>query len=182
MSGPLWAAFGISVGAALLNGVLGLTRPLSRTYLSFAWIMAFVAAYLYLERLLYAGATPAESVEIIRLEVLAAHGFLAGIIVFVPAYTHVLLPRWLRGALWTLLGAFFFINLVSAYGVWFSGPPRVEPTTLFDEPYFTVVAASLGPLQYAHAAFVAVIGVVAVVCAVKVILRGDRRRGITLVL
>lgn len=182
MSGPLWAAFGISLGAAILNGVLGLTRPLSRTYLSFAWIMAFVAAYLYLENVLYAGASSSESVEIIRLEVLAAHGFLAGIIVFVPAYTHVRWPRWLRGAAWTLLGVFFFINLVSAYGVWFSGPPLVVPSTFLDEIYFAVVAPSIGPLQYAHAAYVVGIGVIAIACAGKVILRGERQRGVAMVL
>jgi len=32
MTGVLWVAFGITLGAAVLHAALGLTRPLARTY------------------------------------------------------------------------------------------------------------------------------------------------------
>ena len=36
MTAELWAAFGLTIGAAVLHAAIGLTRPLDRTHLSFA--------------------------------------------------------------------------------------------------------------------------------------------------
>lgn len=180
MTGPLWAAFGIAIGAALLNGTLGLTRPLSRTYVSFAWIMAFVAAYLYLERQIYASTTSVAVVELVRLQAVTGHAIIGGVLAFLPVYTRTRLPAVLVLACWALLAVFFVVNLATPYGVWFAGYPRVIATTLFGEPYSTIVAPPAGVLQYAHAVFVVGVGAIAIVCGVKVIARGQLRRGITI--
>ncbi|NVB80541.1 MAG: hypothetical protein HOV81_19260 [Kofleriaceae bacterium] len=183
MTGPLLVSFGLSLGAAVLNAVLGLTRPLSRTYLSFAWIMAFVAAHLYLEWILYKRTiTPAEAVEVVRLQLLAAHALIAGVLIFIPTYTQIQLPRWIWRVMWVLLGIFFLVNVLTPYGVWFSAKPRLIATTVLGELAHTTVPPPLGPLQYAHAVYVVAIGVIAVVCAIKMFGRGNRQRAIAIAL
>jgi hypothetical protein len=181
MTGPLLVSFGISLGAAVLNAVLGLTRPLSRTYLSFAWIMAFVAAHLYLEWILYKRTiTPAQAIEIVRLQLLAAHALIGGVLVFIPAYTQIRLSRWVWRVMWALLGVFFLANVLEPYGVWFSAEPGLRATTILGEPAHTVAAPPVGPLQYAHTLYIVSLGVIAVVCAVKMIGRGNRQRAIAI--
>lgn len=180
MTGILLTSFGISLGAAVLNAVLGLTRPLSRTYLSFAWVMAFVAAHVYLQWRLYKWTiTPGQAVEVVRLQLLASQALIAGVLVFIPAYTQIQLSRWIWRVMWVLLGVFFLVNILSRYGIWFSARPRLIATTYIGEPCHTIVARPIGALQYAHAAYVVAIGVIAVVCAVKTIARGNRQRGIS---
>ena len=93
MDNALWAAFGMAVGAAVLHLALGLRRPVDRTYLSFALLMVFLAAYLYFERAYYHGATVDAGVSAMRSQLIAAHGFFACLLVFVPRYTATHLPR-----------------------------------------------------------------------------------------
>lgn len=181
MTGALLVSFGISLGAAVLNAVLGLTRPLSRTYLSFAWVMAFVAAHLYLEWILYKHTiTPAEAVEVVRLQLLAAHSLIAGVLIFIPAYTKVRLSPWVWRAMWSLLGIFFLVNVLAPYGIWFSGEPRVIATTILGESAHTPVSPPVGPLQYAHALYVVAVGVIAISCAVKMSGGGHHERAISI--
>lgn len=180
MTPLLWAAFGMTIGAAVLHVALGLARPLDRAYLSFAGIMALLAAYIYFEWELYHATTSEQAVESMRREVIAAHGFLAGILVFVPAYTRTQIPRWLMAAYWGGLALLFVANLVAPYGVWFSAEPELVPSTFRGEPYSVVVAPPLTGLQYVHTLYVMSLFVLTFACAVDVIRRGERQRGATL--
>ena len=180
MTALLWAAFGMTTGAAVLHGALGLRRPLDRTYLSFACIMALLAAYLYVEWELYRATTSEAAVEAMRREVIAAHGVLAGILVFVPAYTRARIPRWLTSAYWGGLALLFVANLVAPYGLWFSAEPDLVPSTFRGEPYTVVVAPPLTALQYVHTLYVISLFVLTFRCALDAIRRGERQRGATL--
>jgi hypothetical protein len=182
MTPLLWAAFGMTIGAAVLHGALGLTRPLDRTYLSFACIMALLAAYLYFEWELYHATTSEQAVEAMRREVIAAHGFLAGILVFVPAYTRARIPRWLMSAYWAGLALLFVANLVAPYGLWFSAEPELAPSTFRGEPYTVAVAPPMTALQYVHTLYVMSLFVLTFACALDVIRRGERQRGAMLAL
>ena len=122
MTALLWAAFGMTTGAAVLYGALGLMRQLDRRYLSFACIMALLAAYLYFEWQLYRAPTGEAAVDAMRRQLIVAHGFLAGILVFVPAYTGARIPRWLMSAYWGGLALFFVANLWNSLTA--SGSPR----------------------------------------------------------
>jgi hypothetical protein len=178
----LWAVFGMTTGAAVLSAALGLTRPLQRTYLSFAWIMAMLAAFVFCEPELHASTTSDAAIETVRGQVSAGHGLLAGVLVFVPSYTRVRIPRWLLAAYWVGLAALFVTNIVAPLGIWFSVPPDLIRSTFGGEPYTAVVARSLSTLQYAHTLYVLAVFVLMFACAAKLIRRGDRRRGAMLAL
>jgi hypothetical protein len=180
LTGLLWAAFGMTAGAAALYGAVGLKRPLERTYLSFACIMALLGAYLYFEWELYRATTSEAAVEAMRRQVVAAHGFLAGILVFVPSYTKVRVPRWLLVAFWAGLALLFVTNLLAPYSIWFSSEPSISRATFRGEPYTVAMSPSLGPLQYVHTLYVVSLFVLAFTCALAMIRRGGRQRGVTL--
>lgn len=180
MTALLWAAFGMATGAAVLHGALGLTRPHDRTYLSFAFIMVLLAAYLYFEWALYRATTSEAAVEAMRRQLIAAHGFLAGILVFVPAYTRARIPRWLMAAYWGGLALLFVANLWAPYGIWFSGPPELVTSTFRGERYTVPVAPPLGALQYLHTLYVVCVFLLAFRCALTVMRQGERQRGATL--
>jgi hypothetical protein len=177
MTTLLWAAFGMTVGAGVLHAALGLTRPLDRTYLWFAAIMLFLAGYLYFEWQMYRATTSAEAVEAVRHQLVAAHGFLAFILVFVPAYTRVRLSQKVMTVFWTGLALLFMANLSAPYGVWFSAAPTLVASTFRGEPYNTIVAPPMSLLQYVHAIFVLGVFALTLRCALDVFRRGERQRG-----
>ncbi len=173
----LWALFGMTIGAAVLHGALGLTRPIDRTYLSFAAIMMLLAMYVYLERELYRATTGIEAAEILRYQVIAAHGFIAFILVFVPAYTAVRIRPWVMKAYWIALAVLFVANLVTSHGIWFSSVPEIASATFRGTPYNTVVAPPLGVLQYIHTFYVVAVYGLTFWCALVLVRHGDRKRG-----
>jgi hypothetical protein len=177
MSEVLWAVFGVTTGAAVLYGALGLARPPERTYMSFAAIMAMLAAFVFCERALYTATTPEEAIETVRLQMSAGHGLLAAVLVFVPSYTRVRLPREVRAAYGVCLGLLFVTNLVAPYGIWFSAPPRLIRATFGGETYTAVVASSLSAVQYIQTLYVVAVFVLMFMCAAKLIRRGERLRG-----
>lgn len=180
MTPLLWASFGMTIGAAVLHLALGLARPLDRRHLSFACIMALLAAYLYFEWELYRATTSEQAVEAMRREVIAAHGFLAGILVFVPAYTRTRIPHWLMAGYWGGLALLFVGNLFARYGLWFSAKPQLVASTFRGEPYSAVVAPPLTELQYFHTLYVLTLFALTFTCAIDAIRRGERQRGATL--
>lgn len=172
----LWAAFGMTIGAAVLHAALGLPRPLDRTHLWFACIMAMVAAYVFFEAELYRATTTEAAVETVRCQVVAAHGLIAFVLLFVPAYTHVRIPRWLALAYWSGLSALFVTNLVAPYGIWFSAEPRLVASS-FNGVTYAVVAPPLSVLQYLHAFYVLAVFALTFMCALQQVWRGEWRRG-----
>jgi len=176
----LWAVFGMTTGAAVLYAALGLTRPADRTYLSFACIMATLAAFVYFERELYTSMTASDAIETVRRQIVAGHALIASILIFVPSYTRVRIPRWLFGAYVGVLAILFVTNLVAPLGLWFSGPPDLHLSRFAGGPYTAVVAPSLSTLQIAHTMYVVGVYGLMFSCAVKVIRRGERQRGVML--
>ncbi len=176
----VWSAFGMTVGAAVLYAALGLRKPLDRTYLSFAYIMAFLAAYLYFEWQLYRSITADDAVAAVRYQLVAAHGFLGCILVFVPAYTRVRVSRPVLAAYWSVLAVLFIANLALPHGIWFSGKPTIVTATFRGVPYTTVVAPAMSVPQYANALYVVALFVLSLGCALRLIRRGLRRRGAVL--
>jgi hypothetical protein len=177
MTAALWAVFGMTTGAAVLYTALGLTRPLDRTYLSFACIMAMLASFVSCEAELYNSKTSEAAIETVRHQVTAGHGLLGAVLVFVPSYTRVRVPRWLYALYGGCLVVLFATNLVIPRGIWFSAAPQLIPSTFNGEPYTAVVAPSLSALQYLHTGYVVSVYVLMFVCAAKLIRRGDRQRG-----
>jgi hypothetical protein len=169
----------MTVGAAVLYTAMGAVRPADRTYLSFGCVMALLAIYVYLQQRLYAATTSDEAVLITRLQVFVIHGFIVCMLVFVPAYTRVRLPRWLTAAYAVALIALFVVNVVAPYGLWFSARPELVVRTLHGEPYNSVVAPPMWLPQYVYAACFTSLLVVALACAVMAIRRGERQRGVT---
>lgn len=182
MTAMLWATFGMAIGAVLLHAALGLARPFERTHLWFACIMACVAAFVYFEWQLYRAPTGAIAGAVARRQVIAGHGILAFILLFVRAYTRVRLPRWLSFAYWAGLAFLFFANLRAPYGVWYAEEPEVVPATFRGEPYSSIVAPPLTALQYVHVVYVIDVFVLAFACALRMIRRGARQRGAMLVI
>lgn len=177
MTTLLWAAFGMSAGAAVLNVALGFGRPLDRTYLLFAGVMACLAIYLFFEWELYRSSTPAEAIEAMRSQLIAAHVFLGLVLTFVPSYTRVPIPRGVAIVFWCVLSVVFVANLVLPYGVWFSAPPALVPLTFAGEPYTGVVAPPMSWVQYVHSGFVLAVFVLVFRCAVLLYRSGARQRG-----
>lgn len=177
MTSLLWAAFGMTIGAAILHAALGLARPLDRTYLSFACIMALLAAYVFFEVELYRSTTPEQASEALRRQLIAAHGFLAFVLLFVPAYSKVRIPRAVLAAFWAGLAVLFVANLVLPYGIWFSAPPELVHTTFRGEPYTAAIAPPMELPQYVHTVYVLSLFVLAFSCAIVLFRRGKRQRG-----
>lgn len=180
MTGLLWSAFGLTVVAAVLHGTLGLRRPVEHTYLSFAYIMVFLAAYLYFEWTLYRSLMTSSAVEAVRRQLIAAHGFFACILVFVPAYTKVHVPPRLMAAFWFVLGVLFLANLVMPYGIWFSAEPELVTVTFRGQPYTTVISPPLALPQYLHEVFFLSLVALTFWCSIQLFRRGQRRRGVSL--
>jgi hypothetical protein len=177
MTAMLWATFGMTLGAAVLHAALGLARPVGRTHLSFACIMACVAAFVYFEWQLYRTPTGAVAGAVARHQIIAAHGILAFILVFVCSYTQVRLPRWLISVYWVGLAVLFIANLRAPHGVWYAEEPEVVRATFRGEPYNSIVSPPLTALQYLHVVYVLGVFAFAFACALRMIRRGDRQRG-----
>ena len=152
MTALLWAAIGITIGAAVLYATLGMRRPLDRAYLSFAFMMALLAVYFYFRLDLYRATTTDASDEAVRRQVLMVLGCHGCLLVFVPAYTRVRIPRLLMAAYWGGLAIFFLANLWAPYGLLFSGQPELVRSAFRGEPYYTVVAPPMSLPQHAGSA------------------------------
>lgn len=176
----LGAALGMSLGAAVLHAALGLRRPLRRTYLTFACMMALLAVFLYLQSAFYKVTEPQAAIELTRRQFAVVHGFVGCMLVFIPAYTNLRLPRVVMTGYWAVLVALFVANLVSPYGVWYAEPPELVHTELLGRPYNAPVAQAMGLVQFTHAALLVSVLALAGWCAVQVIRRGERQRGIAL--
>jgi hypothetical protein len=180
MTAPLWVAIGITIGAAVLHATLGMRRPVDRAYLFFACVMGFLAVYFYVGLDLYHATTADAAVVAVRRQVLAVLGCHACLLLFVPAYTSVRIPRPVMAAYWGGLAILFVANLWAPYGLWFSGPPELLRSAFRGEPYNNIVAPPMSLLQHAYALYFTSYLVVALVCAVTVIRRGARQRGVAL--
>lgn len=179
MMSLLWTAFGMVLGAALLHGALGLRRPLDRTYLSFACIMAALAGFLLLEADLYRATTADAAVEAVRRRVVAALLANASFFVFLPTYTRVRIPHRLMWGYWLALVFLFAANLLAPYGIWFASEPMIQPALFRNQLYTTVVAPPMSFLQYAYAVFFLSQIVLGFGCAFAMLRHGDRWRGWT---
>jgi hypothetical protein len=170
----------MALGSLVLHTALGLRRPFDRTYLAFACIMACVAVFLYLQAQLYAVTTADVAVEVKRHQVTVVNVFFACMLVFVPAYSRVQLPRAIAAALWIGIAIVFVANLLTPYGLWFGGEPQLVPSTFHAEAYTSSVAPPMGALQIAYAGFVTIFLLVALSCAVRAFRGGRRQRGLAL--
>jgi len=170
----------MAISAAVLHGALGLGRPIARTYLSFAFIMACLAPHLYFELELYRVTTPEAAVAAVRYQLFCMFGVFAGVLVFIPAYTRVRLPRLVVAAYWSGLALLFVANLWAPYGVWLSGPPTLVRSTFRGEPYTGMIVPPMGPLQVALVLYYTSYLVIAFGCAVSMYRRGARQAGLAL--
>lgn len=180
MTPLLWTAFGMAIGAAVLHGALGLRRPRDRTYLSFAFMMALVAVFLYYQSNIYRATTAAAAVEATRRQLIVIDGFIACMLVFIPSYTKVRFPRALAAAFWAGLVFVALANLLAPYGLWYSAQPELVQSEFRGEPYNIVIAQPMGPLQYFYTLYFTSLLLVSLGCALKVFYRGERQRGATL--
>jgi hypothetical protein len=179
MTAVLWTALGVSLGAVVLHTALGLRRPVDRTYLSFACAMAAVAVFLYLQWQLYTATTIEAVVSAKQRQVSVLIVSLACLFVFGPAYTRIRVPRPMIVTYWSLLAVAFVVNLLMPYGLWFSGEPRLVPSTLVGEAYTSVITPPMAAPQLAFASFVISCVLVALGFAAKMFRRGDRQRAVT---
>jgi len=176
----LWAAIGVTIGAAVLHAALGMWRPPDRAYLSFAAMLAFLAAYFYFRLDLYQAITADETVEAARrqvLAVLACHGCL---LVFVPAYTRVRIPQPVLAVYWGGLAILLVASFWAPYGLWFSGPPELVHKASDGEPYDTIVAPPMLLPQHVYALYFASVLILGLVCALGLFRSGERQRSVTL--
>ena len=176
MTPLVWTAVGISLGAAVLYTALGLRPPHQRTFLSFACLMLAVAVYLFCEGCLYHARTVEDAIRAERGQMAAVNVVIACILVFIPAYTRVRLPRALTAAYWVALAVAFVANLWLPLSLWYSAPPVLVPTTFRGEQYTTVHVAPLSIVQYAWALIPTSLLVVSLGCAWKLYVRGERQR------
>lgn len=176
----LWIAIGIAIGAALLHATLGARRPLDRAYLFCACMMAFLAVHFFFGLDLYRAATADAAVVAVRRQVLAVLGCHACMLVFVPAYTNVRIPRPIMAAFGGGLAILFVANLWAPYGLWFSAPPQLVHSEFWGVAYNSVVAPPMSLLQHAYSVYFMSFLAVALGCASKLVQRGERQRGVTL--
>lgn len=179
MTAVMSASIGIVVVAAVLHATLGMRRPLARDYLSFAGMMTFLAGYFYFGLELFRATTSSVAVEAVRCQVLFVLGCHACLLVFVPAYTRVPIPRSVMAVYWGGLAILFVTNLWAPYGLWFSGPPELVRSTFFGEPYEAVLAPPMSFLQHAYAVYFTSFLLLASACAIKLFRSGERQRGFT---
>jgi hypothetical protein len=177
MTSALWAAFGMTIGAAVLHAALGLPRPRVRTHLWFACIMVTLAAYVFFEGELSRSTTSEAAVETVRKQMIAAHGLIAFVLVFVPAYTQIRLPRGLAVAYGAGLLALFVTNIVARHGIWYSAEPHLVASMSGGVTSTAVVAPPPSVLQYLHASYVLGVFALTFTCALVQVRRGERRRG-----
>lgn len=176
MTPVVWTAVGIALGAAVLFTAIGLRPPHQRTFLSFACLMLAVAFYLFWEGCLYHATTVEDAIRAERGQVAAVNVVIACILIFIPAYTRVRLPRGLVAAYWAALAIAFVANLWLPLSLWYSAPPTLVPATFHGEPYTTVQVAPLSIVQYAWALIPTSLLVVSLGCAWKLFVRGERHR------
>jgi hypothetical protein len=182
MTAIVWTAFGMAFGAAVLYGTLALRKPRDRTYLSFACAMAAVTAFLYYECQLYNTSTLSEAIAVLRRREVMAHAVIAALLVFIPAYTRTRL-RWpVAAAYWGALGILCIANVTSLYGIWFSAEPQLARPSFFGAHYTTLVAPPFSLLQHAYTLYLLSLFVLAVALAVPQIRRGERQRGVALLI
>lgn len=182
MTALVWIAFGMAFGSAVLYGTLALRRPVDRTYLSFACAMAAVTAFLYFEHELYSASTVHEAIEAVRRREVMAHAVIATLLVFLPAYTQTRIPRRVAAAYWLALAALFVANLLSPYSIWFAVEPALVRTSFLGAEYSSLVAPPFSVLQYAYTFYQLSLFVLAVALAVPQVRRGERQRGIALLI
>jgi hypothetical protein len=175
-----WAALGVSLGAAILFASLALYRTVDRTYLSFAGMMALLAAFMYFATRLYRAHSVEEATEAVRWQTVAAQGFLACALVFLPAYTHVRLSRRVLVVLFGILIAFFCANLLAPYGLWFAGPPTLVRHNFLGEPFAMVMPHPISGLRIAYAVYMLALHVLALVLVAKLYRRGETQRATAL--
>jgi hypothetical protein len=179
MTSVLWTAIGMSLGAVVLHVALGLRRPISRTYLSFACVMSAVVVFLYLQWTLYGATTVEVAVDAKRHQVTVMELSLAAMFVFVPAYTRIRVPRPMVVVYWSVLAVLFVANFLTPDGLWFSGAPQLVPSTFRGESYTNVIAPPMGAPQLAFASFAISCVFVGLGFAVAMFRRGDRQRAVT---
>ena len=180
MTPLIWTAVGIALGASVLYTAIGLRPPHQRTFLSFACLMLAIAVYLFWEGCLYHARTVEDAIRSERGQIAAVNVVIACILVFIPAYTRVRLPRALIAAYWVALAVAFVANLWLPMSLWYSAPPRLVPATFHGEPYTTVQVAPLSIVQYAWSLIPTSLLVVSLGCARKMYVRGERQRAATL--
>lgn len=180
MMALLWASFGMSLGAAVLHAALGLRRPINRTYLLFAALMGLVAVFLVQQWDFYNASTSEAAVEATRRRLLVNQLILGILLVFIPAYTKIAIPRGVKIVFWAGLAISIVANLAAPYGLWYSGPPELVTREFRGQPYSNVIAPPLELPQIAFALFVTSLLMLAIWCAVTVFRRGERQRGLAL--
>ena len=103
-------------------------------------------------------------------------GLLTGLAWFTREYTGIRVPRWLVVAFYGTVAAFTICNLVAPYSAFFASPPEMGTMTV-DGRLVTIFSIPRGPLQYAWLTFAALFMVFAIGMGVRLLLRGERRRG-----
>jgi hypothetical protein len=180
MTSLIFAALGMVIGSAVLHFALAARRPFDRTYLSFAFIMVFVAAYLFYEHRLYVATSVDTAVEALRYQLVAAYGFIGCSLIFVPSYTRTRIPPAVMITCWLTLATLFILNLALPYGTWLSGRPQLVVSSFRSEVYTEVIAPPMGIVQYANAVLVFLVFAVTFASALVLIRRGERQRGAAL--
>ncbi|NVB80540.1 MAG: hypothetical protein HOV81_19255 [Kofleriaceae bacterium] len=175
-----WSALGVSLGAAILFASLALCRTIDRTYLSFAGMMAFLAAFMLFSTHLYRAHSVDAATEAMRWQTAASHGFVACALVFLPAYTHVRLSRRVLAGLFGILAVFVCANLIARYGIWFAGPPTLVRERFLGEPYTMFPAQPVSGLRIAYGAYMLALHVGALVLVARLYRRGETQRAMAL--
>jgi hypothetical protein len=180
MNALVWTAFGMTFGSAVLHGTLGLRQPRDPTYVSFAWSMAAVAGFIYFAYALYTSTSVDQAVEAMRHREIMAHALIACLLVFIPVYARMRMPRMVSVLLWGGLAAMFVANIVTPYSIWLASKPTLIHATFRGAPFATVRAPPFTLLQYAYSTYQFAVFVLAVAFVVRMIRSGDRRRGVIL--
>jgi hypothetical protein len=178
MTAVLSAAIGLALGAALLHVTLAMCRPVDRAHLYFASMMVFIALNFYFGLDLYSANSVEAAVAAMRLQMMAILGCHGYMLLLVPAYAKVRLPRPLMAVYWVGLIMLAVANLWTPYGLMFSAEPELVQAALYGTPFTVVVAAPTGLLQQAYAFYFTSFLIISLACAVSVFRRGERERGL----